>query len=299
MSSTFLLETNIPGQQSKQGKVREIFDLGEQLLLVASDRISAFDVIMANGVPDKGAVLTEISKFWFEWLGDSIKNHVISYDVKDFPAPFCDFSDQLARRSMLVKKAKVLPVECIVRGYVAGSGWKSYQKDQTICGHKLPGGLQLSDKLPEPIFTPSTKAEMGEHDENITIKEAADIIGEEATKYLEKMSLDIYTRAAAYAATRGIILADTKFEWGVDSDGDIILIDEVLTPDSSRFWPMDDFEPGREQNSFDKQYVRNYLEEIAFNKQPPGPTLPDAVVNNTRAIYIDAYERLSQRSFKG
>jgi phosphoribosylaminoimidazole-succinocarboxamide synthase len=163
----------------------------------------------------------------------------------------------------------------------------------------LPGGLQLSDKLPEPIFTPSTKAEMGEHDENITIKEAADIIGEEATKYLEKMSLDIYTRAAAYAATRGIILADTKFEWGVDSDGDIILIDEVLTPDSSRFWPMDDFEPGREQNSFDKQYVRNYLEEIAFNKQPPGPTLPDAVVNNTRAIYIDAYERLSQRSFKG
>jgi phosphoribosylaminoimidazole-succinocarboxamide synthase len=276
--------------------VRDIYDLGDKLLIVASDRISAFDVIMANGIPQKGMLLTQISKFWFEWLGDSVKNHVLSTDVADFGAPYDGFQDQLAHRSMLVKKAKVLPVECVVRGYLAGSGWKEYQSEQTVCGHQLPAGLKQCEKLPEPIFTPATKAEQGLHDENIDFDRAVNIIGRDAAEYVRDKSIEIYTRAADYAAQRGIILADTKFEWGYDGN-EIILVDEVLTPDSSRFWPALKYEAGRDQESYDKQYVRNYLESISFNKQPPGPQLPDDVVENTLRLYIEAFEQLSGKRF--
>ena len=291
-----LLQTDIDSLQPFRGKVRDVYDLGDQLLIVATDRISAFDVIMANGIGDKGAVLTEISLFWFDWLGDSIKNHLISADVADFGEPFSQHADQLARRSMLVKKTKVLPVECVVRGYITGSGWKEYKKSQTVCGLPLPSGLAECEKLPEPIFTPSTKAEQGEHDENINFEQTVDTIGIDAANYIREKSLEIYTKAAEFAATRGIILADTKFEWGYDGD-DIILIDEVLTPDSSRFWPANKYEAGRDQESFDKQFVRNYLESIQFNKQPPGPALPDDVIIGTRQRYIDAYEQLCKKDF--
>ena len=291
-----ILQTEIPGQEPVRGKVRDIYNLGDKLLLVASDRISAFDVIMANGIDDKGALLTQISLFWLDWLGDAVPNHLISADVADFPTPFCDYSAQLERRSMMVKKTKVLPIECVVRGYLAGSGWKEYQQSQTVCGHQLPAGLTQCDKLPEPIFTPATKAELGDHDENIDFDRAAAIVGADAAAYIRDQSIDIYQRGAAYAAERGIILADTKFEWGYDGD-DIILIDEVMTPDSSRFWPADKYAPGRDQESYDKQYVRNYLESINFAKQPPGPELPDEVVAGTRARYVAAYERLSGKKF--
>ena len=291
-----ILQTEIPGQEPIRGKVRDIYDLGDRLLLVASDRISAFDVIMANGIPEKGIVLTQITLFWLEWLGDSIKNHLISSTVKDYGKPFSDHADQLVGRSMLVKKAKVLPVECVVRGYLAGSGWKEYQQSQTVCGHKLEAGLQQCSKLPEPIFTPATKAELGDHDENINFDRAADIIGKEAAQYVRDKSIEIYRRGSEYAAQRGIILADTKFEWGYDGD-DIILIDEVLTPDSSRFWPADKYEVGRDQESYDKQFVRNYLESIQFNKQPPGVVLPDEVIEGTLARYVEAFELLSGRQF--
>jgi phosphoribosylaminoimidazole-succinocarboxamide synthase len=291
-----LLQTNIDFQDPIRGKVRDIYDLGDKLIIVATDRISAFDVIMANGIPDKGAVLTQISLFWFDWLGDSIKNHLITADVADFGEPFTNHEDQLARRSMLVRKTKVLPIECVVRGYITGSGWKEYQKSQTVCGLSLPAGLKECEKLPEPIFTPSTKAEQGEHDENISFEQTVDTIGTDAANYLREKSIEIYTKAAQFAATRGIILADTKFEWGHDGD-EIILIDEVLTPDSSRFWPANKYQSGRDQESFDKQYVRNYLETINFNKQPPGPALPDDVVMGTRQRYVDAYEQLCQKNF--
>ncbi len=293
-----IMETTIPGQTPVRGKVRDNYDLGDKLLIAATDRISAFDVIMANGIPEKGSVLTQISLFWFDWLGDSIKHHLISSDVKDFGEPFTDHADQFANRSMLVKKTKVLPVECIVRGYLAGSGWKEYQKSQTVCGQKLPEGLSQCDKLPEPIFTPSTKAEQGLHDENISIEEAVKIIGEDAAKYVQEKSVEIYVKASEFAATKGIILADTKFEWGLDGD-DIILIDEVLTPDSSRFWPADKYESGRDQESFDKQYVRNYLESINFDKKPPGPELPDDVVAGTTQKYVEAYEQLTGQKYGG
>ncbi|MBN1765766.1 MAG: phosphoribosylaminoimidazolesuccinocarboxamide synthase [Sedimentisphaerales bacterium] len=289
-------QTDISGQQPVRGKVRDIYDLGDSLLIIATDRISAFDVIMANGIPDKGAILTQISLFWLDWLKGSVENHLISTEVADFGAPFTEYADQLARRSMLVKKAKVLPIECVVRGYLAGSGWKEYQSSQSVCGHKLPGGYKQCDKLSEPIFTPATKAEQGLHDENISYEQAVDIIGTEAATYVRDKSIDIYVRAAKFASERGIILADTKFEWGYCED-QIILIDEVLTPDSSRFWPADKYEPGRDQESYDKQYVRNYLESINFAKQPPGPTLPDEVVAGTRQRYVDAYEKLSGKSF--
>lgn len=291
-----LLQTEIPGKSPKRGKVRDIYDLDDKLLIVATDRISAFDVIMANGIPDKGTVLTQISLFWFDWLGETVKNHLLSSAVEDFGADFSAHPQQLARRSMLVQKTKVLPVECVVRGYLAGSGWKEYQQQQTVCGHKLPGNLQQCSKLPEPIFTPATKAELGDHDENISVAQAAQIIGTEAANFVRDKSLEIYTRAADYAAQRGIILADTKFEWGYDGD-EIILIDEVLTPDSSRFWPADKYEPGRDQQSYDKQFVRNYLESISFDKKPPGPQLPDEVIAGTRQRYVEAYELLSGKSF--
>jgi phosphoribosylaminoimidazole-succinocarboxamide synthase len=290
-------QTEIAGAAPKRGKVRDIYDLGDKLLIVTTDRISAFDVVMANGIPDKGKVLTQISLFWLDWLGEGVKNHLISAAVSDFGAPFTEHAGQLVQRSMLVKKTKVLPVECVVRGYLAGGGWKEYQETQSVCGHELAVGLSQCGKLSEPIFTPATKAEQGEHDENISFERAVDIVGVEAAKYVRDKSMEIYLKAAEYAGQRGIILADTKFEWGYDGD-EIILIDEVLTPDSSRFWPMDKYEAGRDQESFDKQFVRNYLESINFNKQPPGPTLPEEVVMGTRKRYIEAYERLSGKGWE-
>ena len=291
-----VLETIIPGYTPKRGKVRDIYDLGDKLLFVASDRISAFDVIMANGIPDKGEVLARISLFWFDWLKDTVKNHLITADVSEFPEPFNQYPEQLAGRSMLVKKTKVLPVECIVRGYITGSGWKEYQSKGTVCDIVLPTGLKQCDKLPGPLFTPSTKAELGLHDENISPEKAESIIGKEAAAFVAAKSIEIYTKAADYAAKRGIILADTKFEWGYDGN-DIILIDEVLTPDSSRFWPADKYQPGHDQESFDKQFVRNYLESIDFNKQPPGPELPQEVIEQSRLKYIEAFEMLSGTKF--
>lgn len=289
-----ILRTNVGGQKCARGKVRDIYDLGDKLLIVATDRISAFDVVMANGIPYKGIVLTKISRFWFDFLADTVENHFISDEVADFPRPFCD--EQLEGRSMLVKKGKVLPIECVIRGYLAGSGWKEYKQSQTVCGQKLPGGLKQCDKLPELIFTPATKAEHGEHDENISFEKCAEIIGEEQANYVRDKSTQIFSKASEYAESRGIILADTKFEWGV-ADGRTILIDEVLTPDSSRFWPADKYEPGRDQESFDKQFVRNYLESISFNKSGPGVELPDDIIEKTSAKYIEGYERLTGEKF--
>lgn len=292
-----VLQTDIANTEAKHGKVRDIFDLGDQLIFVASDRISAFDVIMTNGITNKGVVLTQISKFWFEFFADSIEHHLITDDVSLFPAPFCDEAEQLKGRSMLVKKTQPLLIECVVRGYLAGSGWKEYQADQTVCGVQLPAGLKQCDKLPEPIFTPATKAEIGDHDENIDFERAKNIVGTETAEYVRDKSIDIFVRASEYAQTKGIILADTKFEWGVDEDGKIILIDEVLTPDSSRFWPADKYEPGRDQESYDKQFVRNYLEEINFDKSGPGVELPPEIIQKTSEKYIEAYEQLTGKNF--
>ncbi|HBG25917.1 MAG: phosphoribosylaminoimidazolesuccinocarboxamide synthase [Planctomycetes bacterium GWF2_41_51] len=291
-----VLQTNIPGTNAKHGKVRDIYDLGDKLLIAASDRISAFDVIMANGIPYKGIVLTQISKFWFEFLSDTVENHLISDDVKDFPKPFSDNAAQLAGRSMLVTKTKVLPVECVVRGYLAGSGWKEYQQNQTVCGHKLPAGLKQCSKLSQPIFTPATKEELGAHDENIDFDRCVKIIGEKNANYVRDRSIEIFNKASAYAEKKGIILADTKFEWGVVGDK-IILIDEAMTPDSSRFWPADKYQAGRDQESYDKQFVRNYLESINFDKSGKGIELPDDVREKTSAKYIEAYEQLTGKKF--
>ena len=295
--SEVILQTNIAGTEPIRGKVRDIYDLGDKLLIVASDRLSAFDVIMANGIPYKGIVLTQISKFWFDFLGGEIEHHFISDDVADFPAPFCDYADQLARRSMLVKKGKVLPIECVIRGYLAGSGWKEYQADGTVCGHKLPAGLEQCEKLPELIFTPATKAELGEHDENIDFERCVKIVGAEQANYVRDKSMGIFKKASDYAQTKGIILADTKFEWAV-VDGKIILVDEVLTPDSSRFWPADKYQAGRDQESFDKQFVRNYLESINFDKSGPGVELPEDIRTNTSGKYIECYEKLTGKKFE-
>jgi len=291
-----VLQTEIDGVQGKHGKVRDIYDLGDSLLFVASDRLSAFDVIMKSGIPHKGQVLTQISKFWFEFLDGVVENHLISDDIKDFPAPFCDYPEQLAGRTMLVKKTTVLPVECVIRSYITGSGWKEYEQDGTVCGNKLPGGLKQCEKLPELIFTPATKAEIGEHDENIDFDRCVDIIGAEKAAYVRDKSMEIFTKASAYAASKGILLADTKFEWG-EVEGKIILIDEVLTPDSSRFWPADKYEAGRDQESFDKQFVRNYLEEINFDKSGEGVELPADIIEKTSAKYIEAYEKLTGNTF--
>ena len=291
-----VLQTSIQDVECKHGKVRDIYDLGDSLLIAASDRISAFDVIMKSGIPYKGQVLTQISKFWFEFLDGVIENHLITDDVSQFPAPFCDAPNQLAGRSMLVKKTSVLPVECIVRGYITGSGWKEYLREGTVCGIKLPEGLKQCQQLPEVIFTPSTKAEIGEHDENIDYKECVKLVGEETAAYIRDKSIEIFQKASEHASSRGILLADTKFEWG-QVDGRIILIDEVLTPDSSRFWPADKYEAGRDQESFDKQFVRNYLEEINFDKSGEGVVLPDEITEKTSAKYIDAYEQLTGKAF--
>ncbi|HEU5070457.1 MAG TPA: phosphoribosylaminoimidazolesuccinocarboxamide synthase [Verrucomicrobiae bacterium] len=292
MSVQPLLQLDLPGvKKLKSGKVREIFDLGHAFLLVASDRISAFDVIMPNGIPRKGEVLTQISHFWFAKFAALVPNHLLAGPDDPLPANLQPFAAQLARRCMIVKKAKPLAIECIVRGYLSGSGWKEYQKSQTVCGIQLPAGLTESAELPEPIFTPSTKAEAG-HDENISFARAQEIVGPDLAVQARDLSLKVYRAGRDYARERGIIIADTKFEFGV-CDGKLILIDEVMTPDSSRFWPADQYTPGRSQPSFDKQFVRDYLETLDWNKTPPGPVLPPEVVAKTAAKYFEAYERLT------
>ena len=278
-----------------QGKVRDIYDLGDKLLMVATDRISAFDYILEDEIPHKGAVLTQISLFWLEQLKDVIGNHLISADVADLPEQFKPYADYLRGRFMLVKKAEMFPVECIVRGYLAGSGLKEYQKQGTVCGIQLPEGLVNSSKLPEPIFTPSTKAEIGDHDENISFERCAEILGEDAATQLRDLAIKVYSVARDHAAENGIIIADTKFEFGV-IDGQIILADEVLTPDSSRFWPGDAYKPGRDQASFDKQYVRDWL-NANWDRQGNPPHLPQEVIERTSQKYIAAYEKISGRKF--
>jgi phosphoribosylaminoimidazole-succinocarboxamide synthase len=294
-----VLHLDLPGiKKVRSGKVREVYDLGDSFLLVASDRISAFDVIMPNGIPRKGEVLTQISHFWFEKFSALVPNHLLAGANDPLPKNLQPFAAQLARRSMIVKKAKPLAIECIVRGYLSGSGWKEYKKSQTVCGIKLPAGLTESAELPEPIFTPSTKAEAG-HDENISFEEACKITGTELATQARDLSLKIYKAGRDYARQRGIIIADTKFESGLESGSDalsrgqFILIDEVLTPDSSRFWPANQYAPGRGQPSFDKQFVRDYLETLDWDKTPPGPKLPDDVVAKTSAKYLEAYEKLT------
>ena len=290
-----VLQLDLPGvKKLKSGKVREVFDLGDRLLFVATDRLSAFDVIMPNGIPRKGEVLTQISYFWFAQTESFQPNHLLSrvpLSGNSLPKNLQPFASQLARRSMIVKKCKPLAIECVVRGYLAGSGWKEYQKLQTVCGIKLPTGLKESSELPEPIFSPSTKAEAG-HDENISFEQAKKIVGDDMAGQARAASLKIYNFARDYARKRGIIIADTKFEFGLDN-GRLILIDEVLTPDSSRFWPADQYQPGRGQPSFDKQFVRDYLETLDWNKTPPGPMLPPDVIAKTSAKYLEAYERLT------
>ena len=279
-----------------QGKVRDIYDLGDKLLMVATDRISAFDYILEDEIPHKGAVLTQISLFWLDQLKDVIGNHLISADVADLPEQFKPYADYLRGRFMLVKKAEMFPIECIVRGYLAGSGLKEYQKQGTVCGIKLPEGLVNSSKLPEPIFTPSTKAEIGDHDENISFERCAEIIGEDAATQLRDLAIKVYTTARDHAAENGIIIADTKFEFGV-IDGQIILADEVLTPDSSRFWPGDEYEEGRDQASFDKQYVRDWL-SANWDRTGNPPRLPQEVIERTSQKYIAAYEKISGKKFE-
>ena len=285
-------ETKFAGiSPAARGKVRDIYDAGDKLLIVATDRLSAFDVILPTGIPDKGRVLTQVSLFWFDLLRDVIPNHVVS--GTELPAAFDAYREDLAGRSMLVRKTEPLPIECVVRGYVSGSGWKDYQAAGKICGIALPGGLRESDRLPEPIFTPATKAATG-HDENISFERAASLIGNERAQRVRDISLEIYRRAAAYAEPRGILLADTKFEFGLLND-ELIWIDEALTPDSSRFWPAAQYRPGGPQPSFDKQFVRDYLESIHWPKTPPGPELPPEVVNATRGKYREAYRILTGR----
>lgn len=280
-----------------QGKVRDLYDLGDRLLLVASDRISAFDFVLPDPIPFKGELLTKLSMFWFELLGDVVPNHFITADVSTLPAEFAPHAEHLRGRSMIVRKATVFPVECIVRGYLAGSGWNEYKRSGTVCGIELPVGLQESSRLDQPVFTPSTKAEIGDHDENISFEQMVDIVGADDAAALSRLSVDVYTKAREHAASRGIIIADTKFEFGT-VDGQITLIDEVLTPDSSRFWPADDYAEGRGQASFDKQYVRDWLEASGWDKTPPAPVLPAEVIEATSKKYIQAYELITGRTFE-
>jgi phosphoribosylaminoimidazole-succinocarboxamide synthase len=298
-----LLETSFPDLKLHgRGKVRDIYQVGpdgnDALLLVATDRISAFDYVLGSGIPDKGKVLTQLSAFWFERMGDLVPHHVIATDVAKYPAPLQKYAADLQGRSMLCRRTRPVPIECVARGYLSGSGWKEYQKTGKVCGVQLPAGLRESDRLPEPIFTPATKEESG-HDINISEDEAAKIIGRDLTQRLKELTLEIFRRGCEHAESKGIIIADTKFEFGLVGAGhpatDVVLIDEVLTPDSSRFWPKDQYTPGGAVPSFDKQYVRDYLEEIRWNKQPPVPSLPDAVVQRTREKYIEAFKRLSGR----
>jgi phosphoribosylaminoimidazole-succinocarboxamide synthase len=290
-----LLETNLPGfELHGRGKVRDIYRVGSDLLIVATDRISAFDYILASGIPDKGRVLTQLSLFWFDFLRDVLPNHLLATEVKDYPASLHPFADQLEQRSMLVKRARMIEIECVARGYISGSGWKDYQATGAICGIPLPKGLQESSRLPEPIFTPATKADSG-HDENIPFENVVNSIGSELAEKLRTLTLDIYSRAARYAETKGIIIADTKFEFGFIDD-QLVLADEVLTPDSSRFWPMETYRAGGPQQSFDKQYVRDFLESIQWNKRPPAPALPPEVALRTSEKYKDAYRVLAGKT---
>ena len=288
-------ETNLPGLSVRRGKVRDVYDLDDRLLIVATDRISAYDVVMPTAIPDKGRLLTGLSLWWFDFLSDVAENHLISPEIDQMPPEAQAQADTLAGRTMLCRKAEVFPIECVVRGYLAGSGWREYRRQGTVCGIDLPAGLTQCDALPEPIFTPATKAESG-HDENISPERAAQIVGEDAAGTLRAGSIALYRKAADYARERGILIADTKFEWGRAGDR-IILVDEILTPDSSRFWPADGYEPGHDQPSFDKQFVRNYLDTLDWDKTPPGPDLPEEIVARTRAKYVEAYERLTGQTF--
>ena len=291
-----ILHTDFPSLKLyAKGKVRDIYEVGEFLLLVSTDRLSAFDVIMNQGIPYKGMVLTKISEFWFNYTKDIISNHLITTDLSKYPDECKPYVDTLKNRSMLIKKAKVVPIECIVRGYISGSGWKDYKNTGAISGISLPKGLQESEKFKDPIFTPSTKAEIGEHDENISAEEAMQIVDKETFNTVKQATINIYKKASDYALTKGIIIADTKFEFG-KVGGEIILVDEVLTPDSSRFWPLDKYEKGRGQESYDKQFVRDYLLSINFNKQPPPPPLPEDIIKKTSEKYLDIYKKLTGES---
>jgi phosphoribosylaminoimidazole-succinocarboxamide synthase len=293
-----ITKTKIMGRDpDTKGKVRDIYHFGNTLLLVSTDRISAFDIIMANGIPGKGVILTELSKFWFKFIKEHVQIELTNHCI-EFPHKI-PMDKEIIRRSMYVNKVNIIPIECIVRGYITGSGWKEYKKNGTICDIPLPGGLKECEKLPEPLFTPSTKAEQGLHDENISIEDAKVLIGGIVVDRLEEISIELYKKAAEYALSKGIILADTKFEFGRDiKTGEFILADEVLTPDSSRYWPLSDYGVGRDQDSFDKQYVRNYLESINFNKKPPGPELPEEIVKNTQQKYLDIYYKLTGKEIK-
>jgi phosphoribosylaminoimidazole-succinocarboxamide synthase len=302
ISTAPLLDTALDGLTlHRRGKVRDVYEVGEDLLIVATDRISAFDYVLGSGIPDKGKVLTQLSAFWFARMGDLVPHHMMSWDVDAYPDAARRHADVLRGRSMLVRRTEPVPVECVARGYLSGSGWKEYQQTGRVCGVRLPAGLRESDRLPEPIFTPATKADSG-HDVNISEEEAARLVGTDLIARLKMLTLEIYRRGVAHAESKGIIIADTKFEFGLVGSGnpatDVVLIDEVLTPDSSRFWPRDQYEPGHGQPSFDKQYVRDYLEEIRWNKQPPVPSLPDDVVRRTREKYVDAYRLLSGRELQ-
>jgi phosphoribosylaminoimidazole-succinocarboxamide synthase len=291
---TVVVQTKIEGVPVKRGKVRDVYDLGDEILLVATDRISAFDVVLGSAIPGKGEMLTRISRFWFEWLGGRVPHHLIEVVEDVAPAGLEGYIGQLRGRTMRCRKTEVVPIECVVRGYLAGSGWKDYERTGEVCGVVLPSGMRRCERLPKPVFTPSTKAEVG-HDENIPFDEACEMVGGDVMRLLRDRSVDIYERASVYARERGIIIADTKFEWGRLGD-EYILIDEVLTPDSSRFWPAETYDCGREQESFDKQYVRDYLADVvaegAWDKTPPGPVLPDSIVRNTAAKYAEALRKL-------
>jgi len=302
ISSPPLLETSLAGLTlHRRGKVRDVYEVGSDLLIVTTDRISAFDYVLGSGIPDKGKVLTQLSAFWFDRMGDLVPHHLIATDTAAFPAALQPHASVLQGRAMLVRRTEPVPVECVARGYLSGSGWKEYQQSGSVCGVKLPPGLRESDRLPEPIFTPATKAESG-HDINISEEEAGRLVGVPLIARLKALTLEIYRRGAAHAESKGIIVADTKFEFGLVGAGnpatDVVLIDEVLTPDSSRFWPNDQYEPGHGQPSFDKQFVRDYLEQIRWNKQPPVPSLPDDVVSKTRDKYVEAYRLLSGRELR-
>jgi len=292
-----IIKTDLPGVKLQgRGKVRDIYDLGEHYLIIATDRLSAFDVVLPTPIPNKGKVLTQMSSFWFDRFKDVVPNHVVATDVGDYPKSLHPYRDQLQGRSMLVKKAKVYPVECVARGFLTGSGLKDYNKTGSVCGISLPAGLRDSDRLPQPIFTPATKAETG-HDENISEEQAAKLIGSDTVRKLKELTLSLYSRGVEYALTRGIIVCDTKFEFGL-IDGNISIVDEMLTPDSSRFWPADQYSPGKPQPSFDKQFVRDYLEKIGWNKQPPAPELPDDIVKATSAKYVEALRLLTGRDLQ-
>jgi phosphoribosylaminoimidazole-succinocarboxamide synthase len=290
--NSIILETDLTGvERHGRGKVRDVYSVGDRLVIVATDRISAFDYILPTGIPDKGKVLTQLSIFWFDFLRDVTPTHFLSANVDEYPQPLPSFRGQLEGRSMLVKRAKMLEIECVARGYISGSGWKEYKQQGTVCGIRLPAGLKESDKLPEPIFTPSTKAQSG-HDENVSFETVVSLIGEDLARRLRELTLSIYSRAAKYAETRGVIIADTKFEFGFVGD-ELVLGDEVLTPDSSRFWPAESYQPGGAQFSFDKQFVRDYLESIHWNKQPPAPPLPAEVAERTSEKYRQAYKAIT------